>query len=54
MEDKDTIIEKQAARIRVLEEERDWQQYKANFYEEEVNKLYARSLWERIFNIIPD
>lgn len=54
MEDKDTIIKKQAAHIRVLEAERDNWKARAEHAEEENHKLYARKLWQRIFNLIPD
>lgn len=54
MEDKDKIIRHQAARIRELEAERDKWMAIANHAERENRKLYARTLLQRVFNIIPE
>lgn len=54
MEDKDLTIRLQAAHIRELEAERDRLKDRAEYAEKENYKLYRRTLWQRVFNMIPD
>lgn len=54
MEDKEKIIRQQAAYIRELELERDRLTARAERAESENRKLYARGLWQRVLNMIPE
>ena len=54
MEDKDKIIKQQAAYIRELVWERDRWKDMAQEHEKDIQKLYARPLWQRILNLIPE
>jgi hypothetical protein len=54
MEDKDSIIKRLEAKIRMLENERKHYKARAEHAENENHKLYARTLWQRVFNMIPE
>lgn len=54
MDEKDQIIHRQAAHIRELEKECERWQTLCEHRQKEICKLYARTLWQRVLNIIPD
>jgi chromosome segregation ATPase len=49
--DKDIIIRRQADRIRELEREFDIERSTLRHYHEELDELYGRNWWQRLFNI---
>lgn len=52
--EKDTTIHQQALHIRELEREVDIERSTLAHRQQELDTLYARNWWQRLFNIVPE